>query len=820
MIWKISCNFWTVGAPIISKCYTMRNLKVAATIFSIVFCYSLLFAGWPNHIVISEIAFRGEGGAHDEFVELYNPTDSAVDISNWCLLKKPIEKNYSNLITIPSGKVIQPYSFFLITAHDAPPALLELADATWNTGGYGTTLTDSGATIKLTGPSPDYDLKDKVAYTGTENPGDDPEGTAAPKHEDGGSIERKATASSDDSSMGEGGSHEYLGNGEDSEDNSADFIVRNSRDPQSLSDETIEPVPPPPPTGISVIDEKNDGTLKLSWTPDRYSEGTYDHFEIYRGKSTSTISSYAVTSDSTTLVYWDGTHPLDDVEVNVTYYYQVSAVAEHPEVTNEGDKTSVVFAFATDKVAPNVPTGLSALDTGAGNEILLTWTPSTSDDVSFTKIGYKNSYFPTFDTFGVSTYTISARYDSSKSSWTVVTGLTDGVTYYFRISAIDKNENESTLSSTATAYSTDITPPEKVVINNIENEGSGTAINLYWTGYSPPSDIAGYKIWYDTVNFNFTNNADLWGIVSGKDIKSKTVTGLTEGETYYFAITAFDEVPNEETNVSGYTINAYPQNTPPQEITTLTAFNEGTGGKITLQWTSSSESDVTGYNIYQAKFSTLTKTDCEYSCFVSTPLTSRVMTGLTDFVTYFFRISAMDSGSQESVLSSTVSAVPSDITPPSPPSNIKIQEPPYSDYPEGGVLKLNWENPPDVDFSSVTIYRAVSTTTILDNPILLTSATFHTDTGLYNGVTYYYTIRSMDNYGNESQNTTYYYERPRDSVNPSSVTLIGFDMGNGSEVYLSWDISSETDFKCYVLERDSSIITAISTRNTSFYIDT
>ncbi|MCD6422740.1 MAG: hypothetical protein J7L42_01295, partial [Elusimicrobia bacterium] len=42
----------------------------------------------------------------------------------------------------------------------------------------------------------------------------------------------------------------------------------------------------------------------------------------------------------------------------------------------------------------------------------------------------------------------------------------------------------------------------------------------------------------------------------------------------------------------------------------------------------------------------------------------------------------------------------------------------------------------------------------------------------------------------------------------------------GSEVYLSWDISSETDFKCYVLERDSSIITAISTRNTSFYIDT
>ena len=597
--------------------------------------------------------------------------------------------------------------------------------------------------------------------------------------------------------------------------NGNDFIVRENRDPQSLSDGTIEPVPPPAPIDFTVSDPNKDGSLRLSWTPDTYSEGTYDYFKIYRGEDPSNITYYDSTSDSTTLVYWDYS-----VTAGVTYYYQVSAVAVHSEITNEGEKTDIASAYATDNVPPSVPTGLSALDTGKGNEIQLTWTPSSSDDVFLYRIGYKDSYFPTFDTFGVSTYTISAWSGAEKSSWTVVTGLTDGVTYYFRISAIDKNENESTLSSTATACSTDITPPEKVVINNIENEGSGTAINLYWTKYSPEKDVVGYHIWYDTVNYSSTGDAKLWGTVQGKDNKSKTVTGLTEGVTYYFAITAFDEVPNEETNVSGYTINAYPTNTPPQEITTLTALNEGTGEKISLSWTPSTESDVTGYNIYSARFSTLTKTNYEYKTFVSTPSSSKVITGLTNFVTYFFKISVLDSGGQEGVLSSTVSAVPSDITPPSPPSNIKIQEPPYSDYPEGGVLKLNWENPSEIDFSSVTIYRSVSTTTILDNPILLTSATFYTDTELQNGVTYYYTIRSMDNYGNESQNVDYYYKRPRDSTIPSSVTLSGFDMGNGSEVYLSWDISSETDFKCYVLERDSSIITAISTRNTSFYIDT
>src|SRR5574341_2672801 len=34
-------------------------------------------------IVISEFRTRGPGGASDEFVELYNPTGSSVDISNW-----------------------------------------------------------------------------------------------------------------------------------------------------------------------------------------------------------------------------------------------------------------------------------------------------------------------------------------------------------------------------------------------------------------------------------------------------------------------------------------------------------------------------------------------------------------------------------------------------------------------------------------------------------------------------------------------------------------------------------------------------------------
>jgi len=35
----------------------------------------------PGHVVISEVCVRGAGGAFDEFVELYNPTDSEIHLS-------------------------------------------------------------------------------------------------------------------------------------------------------------------------------------------------------------------------------------------------------------------------------------------------------------------------------------------------------------------------------------------------------------------------------------------------------------------------------------------------------------------------------------------------------------------------------------------------------------------------------------------------------------------------------------------------------------------------------------------------------------------
>lgn len=66
-----------------------------------------------DHIVISEFRTRGPGGASDEFVELYNPTNAAVDISGWLIKGSNSSGSVSTRLTIAAGTTLQPGRHFL-----------------------------------------------------------------------------------------------------------------------------------------------------------------------------------------------------------------------------------------------------------------------------------------------------------------------------------------------------------------------------------------------------------------------------------------------------------------------------------------------------------------------------------------------------------------------------------------------------------------------------------------------------------------------------------------------------------------------------------
>ncbi len=66
-------------------------------------------------------------------------------------------------------------------------------------------------------------------------------------------------------------------------------------------------------------------------------------------------------------------------------------------------------------------------------------------------------------------------------------------------------------------------------------------VTLAWDP-NTEADLAGYRIHYGTVAGNLSNHIDV------KKVTSYTVSGLTAGQTYYFAASAYDTAGNE----SGY----------------------------------------------------------------------------------------------------------------------------------------------------------------------------------------------------------------------------------------------------------------------------
>ena len=188
-----------------------------------------------DHVVISEVQVGG-GVSNDEFIELYNPTSANVDISNWTLMKKTaLGIDHDTLATLPASTIISTHGYFLVAHTDYDGSTTE--DFTYS----GSTIIAPNNTIYLhdnTGAT-----IDKLGM-GTTN---DFEGTVFPSTPgDNKSLERKAQASSDETSMGLGGSDELMGNGEDTNNNASDFFLRNTPDPQNTDSDPELPATPTP----------------------------------------------------------------------------------------------------------------------------------------------------------------------------------------------------------------------------------------------------------------------------------------------------------------------------------------------------------------------------------------------------------------------------------------------------------------------------------------------------------------------------------------------------------------------------------------------
>lgn len=205
-----------------------------------------------NHLVISEIKTDGPLG-YNEFIELYNPTNTAISNSTFRLYihNQVGAENQKEISLVPGRPTsIAPGGFYLIALESG--AYAAQADATYNA--IGTTLSDDNSVSIRTGAANTIvDLVGWGSATGSSRSEGSP---FAPNPAASESIERKPGATSS------------RGNAIDTNNNANDFQLRSLPEPQSTSSALEPTLAAAAATGLTGSDQSGDhgGNIVLNWT--------------------------------------------------------------------------------------------------------------------------------------------------------------------------------------------------------------------------------------------------------------------------------------------------------------------------------------------------------------------------------------------------------------------------------------------------------------------------------------------------------------------------------------------------------------------------
>ncbi len=258
-----------------------------------------------------------------------------------------------------------------------------------------------------------------------------------------------------------------------------------------------EPLSTPSISSFAVNDTAGAGALVLSWSASAGASNYQVKYSTTSGSASSGIGGCTVTALTCTVT---------GLTSGTMYYFSVNATNTYSGSVNSSESSGIPRAVPTLSLTP-------------GNKQItpvFASTGATSFNLSY---GTSAGFYSTTVT--------------GAASGTAITGLVNGTVYYFKVVA-----NFSTGSLSSAEISTAPNGPQGFTITSATQ--GDTQVALVW---GSSTGATSYTVKYGTSSNSYGST-----FATGVTGTSSTVTGLTNGTTYYFMVTAVNASGSQDAN--------------------------------------------------------------------------------------------------------------------------------------------------------------------------------------------------------------------------------------------------------------------------------
>lgn len=460
---------------------------------------------------------------------------------------------------------------------------------------------------------------------------------------------------------------------------------------------------PSAPAGVSATGGA--GQITLSWT----SVGNAVSYNIYWSSATGVSKTSGTKIAGATSPYIH-----TGLAAGSTYYYIVTAVNAAGESVASAQASATTGSTQPPPTVPGAPTGVTA--TGGTKQTTVSWSAVTG----------ATSYNIYWSTSTGVTKTNGTKL-AGVTSPAVHTGLTDGTTYYYIVTAVNSaGESAASVQVAATTLTPNPPPTAPASPTGVSAAGGANQVTVSWSAVTGATSYNVY--WSTSSGVTVATGTKIAGVTS-----PYVHTGLSAGTAYYYVVTAVNSVGESAASTQATATTNAPPPAVPSAPTGLTAA--GGTKQVTVSW--SSVAGATSYNLYWSLTSGVTAATGTKITGATSPY---VQTGLADGTAYYYVVTAVnsvgESAASAQATASTSAAVP---VVPGAPTGVTAA---------GGAKQVTVSWSAVAGATSYNLYWSLTSGLTTATGTKIAGATSpYVHTGLADGTAYYYVVTALNSAG-------------------------------------------------------------------------